>query len=146
MRFAMTPEDFLRGALVEPGWHPSVISAAEETMSKGGTKPDGTVKDKVQMLVLDFKITDGPNKGAVVKSWYPENNASSMMDLLEQGFGVKMDKKSLVQHDVSATSMKGKTVDIHVVRGSYTPTGGGVPKQNNNIDGYRPFTGKAPQA
>jgi len=136
MRFQMSPEDFLKGQLAEAGWHPAVIATAEEKLSKGGINPNtGLEKEKVMMLVVQFKITDGPSKGCIVYQNYPENIPAFICDLMEQGFGLTVDRKKGLDVDVTPEKMKGKTVDIHLIRGSWN----GKPK--NDIDGYRPYTG-----
>lgn len=138
MRFTATQEDFLRGALLTPGmWYPCVISAAKEQMSKGGVNPKtGEPKDKVNMMVLTFKVTEGEFKGATLVKYYPENMPTEFAALVEFGFSAAIDKKKTWQMEVTPEKLLNKTVDVHVTRGTYEN------REVNNIDGYRPFTGK----
>lgn len=130
MRFKVSPEDFLKGQLAEIGWHPSVVSSYEEKMSK---PKDGV--DSSQYTELQFKIVDGPSKGITVYQNFSEKAPSFIIPLLE-ALGAKIDRSKVFDGEISAVTLKGKTVDIHVVRGTWNN------KPKNEIDGYRAFTGR----
>jgi len=137
MRFTASPDDFLRGSLAEVGWHPAVIEDAEAKLSKGGVNPQtGIEKEQVNMMVVKFKITAGPSKGVTIFRNFPENFPTLMIDMLEKGFGTVIDKKKGFDADLTAEKLKGKTLDIHVIRGKWAG------KDKNEIDGYRSYTGK----
>lgn len=135
MRFVKTAEDFLKEEIASPGWHPALIKKAEQTKSKGGQNAQGEEKPIVDMMKAMFLITDGPDKGKVHWTNYPENIPGFMGDLLEKGFGMEVDRKKGLDIDVTPDKLEGKKVDIQLVRGSYN----GKPK--NDIGGYRPYTG-----
>lgn len=127
----MTPEDFLKGQLVQPGWHPAVIIGWDESKVAGqNAKNPGS-----SLIEAQFKITDGPNKGATLFQNFSEVAPGFMVPLME-ALGHKFDKTKAATFETSAATMKNKTVDIHVVRGSYNN------KPKNDIDGYRAYTGK----
>lgn len=131
MKFNVSPEDFLKGQLVDPGWHPSVIVAWDDTKRSGqNAKNPGSTYIEAQ-----FKITEGPAKGVVLYQNFSEVAPAFLVPLLE-ALGAKFDKTKNVQFEVDAANMKNKTVDIHVVRGSYNN------KPKNEIDGYKPYSGK----
>lgn len=130
-RASVSPEDFLKGQLVEPGWHPSVIVSWDDTKKAGqNAKNPGS-----QLVEVQFKVTAGPNKGATVYTNFSEVAPAFLVPLLEAVSGTKFDKSKPVQLDVDAAAMKGKAVDIHVVRGSYNN------KPNNQVDGYKAYSG-----
>lgn len=139
MRFTASPEDFLKGALVPVGWHPSIIASYAEKTSKTPTDPNKLEKweGPSTYIELQFKIVDGPSKGTVVYQNFSEKAPAFIIPLLE-ALGDKVDKSKAVTREVSEATLKGKTVDIHVVRGSYNN------KPKNEIDGYKTFSGKVP--
>ena len=134
-RFNVTPEDFLKGELADPGWHPAVIKNYEEkiTQRKPTSPPDWTPSMYIE---IQFKITAGKCKGQVKYQNYSEKAPSFMVPLLE-AFGLKVNKKEGVEFEVSKEKLEGKTVDIHIIRGSFNN------KPKDEIDGYKPYTGPA---
>lgn len=136
MRFKMSADDFLKGQLCVVGWNPCQIVEAKETMSKGGINPNtGQEKDKVQMMNVTFKVTDGPSKGCLIYQNFPENIPSFMVDLMENGFGVAVDKKKGFEGDITPEKLKGQYVDVNVGRGSWNG------RAKNEILGYKPYSG-----
>ncbi len=133
MRFDASPEDFLKGALAPPGWHPSVIVGYEEKEAKrkSDSGPDWVPS---QYLELQFKITHGDAKGQVKYQNFSEKAAAMIAPLLE-ALGAPIDKKKRMTFDASRDKFVGKTVDIHIVRGSWNN------KPKDEIDGFRPYTG-----
>lgn len=131
MRFSVPPEDFLKGQLVEPGWHPSIITVWDEEGKAG----DSAKNPGSQITKVQFKVTHGPNKGATVYAQFSEVAPSFIVPLVEAVTGQTFDKKKQVNFETSAAMMKGKYVDIHVIRGSYQN------KPKNEVDGYRKYTG-----
>jgi hypothetical protein len=130
MRFKVSPEDFLKGQLAEVGWHPSIVHSYEEKMSKPKDGGESSQYSEVQ-----FKIVDGPSKGIVVYQNFSEKAPSFIVPLLE-ALGATIDRKKVYDGEISAANMKGKLVDIHVVRGTWNN------KPKNEIDGYRAFSGR----
>lgn len=131
MKFVVSPEDFLKGGLVEKGWHPALIQKWDDTKRAGqNAKNPGSTLIEVQ-----YKITAGPNKGAVVYVNFSEVAPAFIVPLLEAIKGETFNKKENVEFDVNSATMEGKLVDIHVERGSYNN------KPNNQVDGYRPYSG-----
>lgn len=134
MRLTASPDDFLKGKPIDIGFHPSVIFAYEEKTSK--RKPDSPADwSPSQYAEVQFKITAGPAKGQVVYTNFSEKAATFIVPLLEAISGKEIDKTKAFQADISESILKGKQVDIHVVRGEWK----GKPK--NEIDGYRPYSG-----
>ena len=130
MKFQMTPEDFLKGQLVEPGWHPATINSWDDTKKAGASaKNPGS-----SLIEAQFKITAGPAKGQILYQNYSEVAPGFLIPLLE-ALGQKFEKTKTVSFEVESHQMRGKLVDIHVVRGSYNN------KPKNEIDGYKAYTG-----
>ena len=142
MRFAAAPEDFLKGRLVDPGWHPAVISAYTEKTSKPPSDPEKLKawEGPSAYAEVQFKITDGPFKGTVIYQNFSEKASTFIVPLLEAISKQQIDKSKAFAADVDESKLLNKTVDIHVVRGSWNN------KPKNEIDGYKPFTGKAAPA
>jgi len=134
-KFNVTPEDFLKGELAEPGWHPSVIKNYEEkiTQRKPNSPPDWVPSMYIE---VQFKITAGKNKGQVKYQNFSEKAPAFMVPLLE-ALGLKVNKKEGVEFEVSKEKLEGKLVDIHIIRGSYNN------KPKDEIDGYKPYSGPA---
>lgn len=131
MKFRVTPEDFLKGGLVEIGWHPAVIVGWDDTKKAGASaKNPGSTYIEAQ-----FKIVAGPNKGMTLYQNFSEIAPAFIAPVLEAITGKTIDKTKVFEFEVDAASMKNKVLDIHVVRGSYNN------KPKNEIDGYRVFTG-----
>jgi hypothetical protein len=61
MRFSVTPDDFLKGELPEPGWHPAQIVKWDDTKVAGSAakNPGSTV------IAVTFKIVAGKGKDKV---------------------------------------------------------------------------------
>lgn len=136
MKFNATPDDFLKGELVQIGWHPSQITSYEEKMSQAGVDPrTGKVKEASQYLELQFKITDGPAKGIVIYQNFSEKAASFIAPLLT-ALGQTVDKSKGMNFDSSKEKFLGQKVDIHVARGTFNN------KPKNEIDGYKTYSGK----
>lgn len=130
MKFQMTAEDFLKGQLVEPGWHPSVINSWDDTKRAGkDAKHPGSV-----LIEAQFKITAGPAKGMILYQNFSEVAPGFLIPLLE-ALGQKFDKTKPVTFEVESHQMRGKLVDVHVIRGSYNN------KPKNEIDGYKVYSG-----
>lgn len=134
----MTKEDFLRNELPKPGWHPCVIKEAKLVKTKGGiNEKTGKEKDIVDMITARFEITEGDDKGKAIFQNYPENFPLLMVMLMNQGFGVPLNKDGGIDVDVEPENLVNKTVDVHIVRGSYNN------KPKNEIDGYKKYTGRS---
>lgn len=132
MKFQMTPDDFLKGGLLELGWHPAQIVKWDDTKVAGPTakNPGSTV------INVEFKIVAGPSKGKVAYQNFSEVAPGFMIGLLE-GLGQVFDKTKTVQIEVTRASMEGKTVDVHIAAGVNKQTG----QPNRIIDAYRKYTG-----
>ena len=132
MKIRVTKDDFLKGKLVTPGWHPCIISSWDDTGKAGeNAKNPGSSLTKVE-----FKVVDGPDKGTTLFTQFSEVAPAFMVPLIEAVSGKEFDKTKDVEFDVDAAAMKGKTVDVHVIRGSYNN------KPKNEVDGYRKFSGR----
>lgn len=132
MKFQITPEDFLKGGLVVVGWHPTQIVKWDDTSKTAG---DTAKHPGSQLINVEFKIVDGPEKGKILYHNFSEVAPAFMVPLLE-ALGAKFDKKTIVEIEPTKASMEGKYVDCHVMRGSYKG------KPNSTIDLWRPFSGK----
>src|SRR3990167_1918092 len=134
MRLTATPEDFLKGKLVAVGFHPSIITVYNEKTSK--RRPDSPPDWSPSIYAeVQFKITAGPDLGSVLYQNFSEKAASFIVPLLEAITGKEIDKTKTFNAEISSAILVGKTVDIHVVRGTFNN------KPKNEIDGYRPYTG-----
>lgn len=133
MRFEASPEDFLKGQLANPGWHPAEITDYEELESK--RRPDSPSDWQPSSYVkMTFKIVAGDNRGQVKYQNFSEKAGSMIVPLLE-ALGATINKKERMSFDASADKFKGKRVDIHIIRGSWNN------KPKDEIDGFRKYTG-----
>lgn len=134
MRFTVTPEDFLKGGLVELGWHPAQIVSWDESGVAGPTaKNPGS-----QLIKVKYRITAGQNKDREIYGQFSEVAPTFMLGLLEALAGKAFDKTQTANIETSQASMEGKLVDIHLIPAVYN----GKPKRE--VDAWRPYTG--PQA
>lgn len=136
MRFDVTPEDFMKQSLVDPGFHPAQIISYDEKVSK--PKMDertGQMKEASNYIEMQFKIVAGPSKGVVIYQNYSEKAPAFIVPLIEALKKDRVDKKQKFSLEPSREMFLQKFVDIHVVRGSWNN------KPKNEIDGYRPYTG-----
>lgn len=140
MKFHINPDDFLKGQLVTMGWHPSQIVNYSEEISPAKTDERGKYIEASTYIQLQYKITDGDFKGVVLFGNYSEKAQSMIVPVLE-ALGAKFDKTKAVDLDLSKEKFLGKTLDIHVVRGTFAKPGQ-TPKPKNEIDGYKPYSGK----
>lgn len=134
MRLSASPDDFLKGKPIDVGFHPAVISAYVEKQSKrrADSSPDWSSSTYAE---VQFKITAGPNKGSVVYTNFSEKAATFIVPLLEAITGKEIPKDKPFNGEVSEVALKGKLVDIHVVRGSWNN------RPKNEIDGFKPYSG-----
>lgn len=119
MKLNITPEDHLRGALLEPGFYPCVVEEIEEK----------TAKDGSAYAAVKFKVTAGSFTGAPLYTNFSEKAPGMSIDFFK-ACGYKLDPKSTTELDIMNT--KGKKLMVSVVRGEYNG------KPQNNVNGYKP--------
>lgn len=141
MQFNLSPDDFLRGKIVKPGWHHAEIVGYEEKMSKAKVNERGESVPPSAYVELKFKILDGEDAGVVVYNNFSEKAPGFIVPFLEalMGGDKKMERKAQTV-TFSKDKILGQFVDIEVVRGTYNN------KPTNNINGFKPFTGQKPTA
>lgn len=119
MKMQITPEDHLKGSVIEPGWYPVIVKDEEEKVAKG----DGSGYSSITM-----EIIDGPAKGVLLYQNFSEKAPSFALDFLK-AVGIVVDKNKTTDIDLHSTV--GKTLMAQVVRGEYL----GKPK--NEVSNYR---------
>lgn len=119
MKMQITPEDHLKGAIIDPGWYPCVVRDEEEKVSKG----DGSAYSEIK-----FEVTDGPCKGVFLYTNFSEKAPGYALDFLK-AIGMNVDKSKTMDVDLHSTI--GKALMVNVKRGEWN----GRPK--NEVNGYR---------
>lgn len=134
MRLSASPDDFLKSQPIDVGFHPSVIFSYIEKQSK--RKPDSPPDWSPSTYAeIQFKITAGPAKSRIVY-WNASEKATTLITpLLEAISGKEIDKTKVFTGEINEATLKGRLVDIHVVRGSWNN------KPKNEIDGFKPYSG-----
>lgn len=137
MRFNVTPEDFLKGQLVPPGIYPATVVACEPKTSKRqpNSPPEWAPSTYFE---VQFKIVSPENfKGVTVYQNFSEKAPVFMVPFLEALGHPPIDRKKGAAFEFEPSKIIGKNVDISVKRGSFNN------KPNNEVDGFRKYTGPA---
>lgn len=119
-KMRITPEDHLKGKVIEPGVYVAVVRAVEEGASK---------TDQSQNWNVEFKISEGVYKGVPVYKTFNEKGAGFAIPFIE-ACGGKIDPKADYELDFQKTL--GATLRIVVKNNLYNGT------MKNQIDGFMP--------
>ena len=119
MKMQITPEDHLKGSVIDPGWYPCIVKDEEEKVAK----TDGSAYSEVKL-----EITDGPFKGVVLYTNFSEKAPGFAIEFLK-ACGYNLDPKKPVDVDLHACI--NKALMVSVKRGEWN----GRPK--NEVNGYR---------
>lgn len=136
MKFNLTPDDFLKGKLVTPGWHPCEIVGYEEKTSKEKVDANGNRVPPSMYVELKLKIVAGKESdvGVVLYQNFSEKAPGFIVPFLEAISGKTVEKKP---QEITFTKEKlvGQKIDALVVRGNYNN------KPNNQVQEFKPFSG-----
>lgn len=119
-KLRITPEDHLKGKLVEPGVYLGVVKAVEEKSSGDGS----------QNWNVEFKITqEGPYKGVPVYKTFNEKGAGFAIPFIE-ACGGKPDPNKDYELDFNKTI--GVTLKLVITNRLYEN------KMRTQVDGFMP--------
>lgn len=110
--------------LIEPGWHPSKITAYE----KKPAKTDGSTN-----YILKFVVLEGPEVGAKLQRYFSEK-ALGFFDPLFAALGAPKDAEG--GYDVEMDDLPGKNLDVYVSRGMDDKR-----RPTNEVSDFRKYTG-----
>src|ERR1700751_3953161 len=105
-RLTITPEDYLRGRILNPAWYRLKVKSAVDELSKAGDSNN---------VVVDFVVVSGPKQkdgsdpaGIPLRRYYSEK-APGFANKLFQAFGAGLDGKKTAIVDFDG--IVGKEID-----------------------------------
>lgn len=136
MRFNLKEDDFLRGKIVEPGWHACKITGYEEKMSKQKVDPETKqVIPPSQYCEIKMEIQSGKDKGVVLYNNFSEKAPGFIIPFLEAVAGGKKMEEKAQSIEFTKERLLNQYVDVEVVRGMYNN------KPQNQVIGFKPYSG-----
>lgn len=120
MKLNITPEDLLRGTIVESDWYPVEIKEVEESQAK----TDGSALWTIKMNILSGKFI-----GVPLQRVFSEKAPGFAIEFL-QACGAKIGKEG---GEFELAAAKGKKILAHVVTGMYQN------RPKNDVDSFKPL-------
>lgn len=134
--FTPTAEGLAKGKLVDPAvWYPVEVSKVEDLQSK----TDGSDYTKVTLTIID-----GQFKGVNLFCNFSAKWQEAVVPFIAAVTGktdIPAFEKEIVGQQIALNekTFKGRKLEVYVTRGKYKDPKTSKEREQNSVDGYRPY-------